>query len=192
MKQVNQGSNQYCGPAVLSILTGLDTDKTAQLIKSVDSNYNGSYVYMPSLLLALRRGGFDANVVEKDCSLFRLFHSIASKDGQYIVVVPSHVVAVEVTQGKVYLCDNHTKEPINGAASSRLGQRVLECYKVEPRPQPKLLREYVSSTQGNGKVYFEYRTEYDDTEYDTIESLGYIVTKDREQVKAIAMKLLLD
>lgn len=145
MREVKTGSNQYCGPAVLSILTGRSTDECASLIRSVDPHYSGREVQLTVLVEVLKKISFNCNLVPNTSgSIFSVFHRIYNNPGFYVVVVRKHVVCVEVQADKqILLCDNHTKEPINGAASARLGQFVEAIYKVEPKPAPVFLRNEI-------------------------------------------------
>lgn len=136
MKQVNQGSNIYCGPAVLSIVSGKNTDECAKVINKIRGKSSYSEVkeiYSETELpKALDLLGFDCNKVPnlEDASLLWTFHLIKNMDGMYIVQVPKHVVAIEVKEGKILFCDNHTKEPMNAANSARLGassSKRMEC-----------------------------------------------------------------
>ena len=50
LKAVNVGMNKYCGPAVLSILTGKSTDECARVISSINGSYNVAGVQLNDLL----------------------------------------------------------------------------------------------------------------------------------------------
>lgn len=138
MNKVKQGQNQYCVPAVISILTGKDTDECARAISRVTGSSRVEGVAYTDTLEVLKRLGMQVTSEPQasDQSLFSSMHYLSRIDGMYIVGVPGHVVAIEVKEHKVYLCDNHTKEPISGAASARLGQRVDKVYKVSVPPPP--------------------------------------------------------
>lgn len=146
MKQVNQGSNIYCGPAVLSIVSGKNTDECARVINKIRSKPSYTDVkeiYSETELpKALDMLGFDIDRVniDEDSSLLWTLHMICNIEGMYIIQVPAHVVAVEVKDKRVYLCDNHTKEPINAANSARIGQRVAKVWSVRERPKAKTFK----------------------------------------------------
>lgn len=142
MNKVRFGNNQYCVPSVLSILTGKDTDECARVISSITGKYEITTVYTKDTLKALEKLKFKYQRIDNACdvSLFSAMHLIARTSGMYLVQTFTHSVAVEVTPDhKVLLCDNHTKEPINGACSARLGQKVEEVYLVTELPKPTVV-----------------------------------------------------
>jgi hypothetical protein len=142
---VNIGQNKFCGPAVLSILTGKSTDECASVISRINGHYNVKGVMMNDLLRAADRLGFSQEKIDVDnLSLYRALISLVNKDGMYIVMVPAHFVCIEVREKKVYFCDNHTKEPIPAASSARLDMKVLSCYKVTKRAEEAKLSEPLS------------------------------------------------
>ena len=148
LKAVEFGFNKFCGPSVLSILTGKSTDECARVISKINNTYDVKGVLLTDLLNAAKQLGFkttDMNLGQQ--SLFGALVSIAPKgNAQYIVTLTNHFVCVEVTDGKLYFCDNHTKEPIPAASSARLSMQVLFIHKVEkdynyveplpPKPKP--------------------------------------------------------
>lgn len=147
LKAVEFGFNKFCGPAVLSILTGRSTDECARVIQSINGQYDIRGVLLTDLLRAANKLGFDQiNVDVNNMSLFRALITLAPKgDATYIVTVPNHFVCVEVAANKIYFCDNHTKEPIPAASSARLQMLVINVHRivkrtdfVEPvKPKPK-------------------------------------------------------
>lgn len=149
LKSVNIGQNKFCGPAVLSILTGKSTDECARVISRINGQYNVTGVVINDLLRALDKLGFDQKNIEASGSLYRVLTSIVKNDGMYVVMVTGHYVCIEVQDKKIYFCDNHTKEPIPAASSARLGMPVLGVYQVIKRadvvdelPKPKPKPEY--------------------------------------------------
>jgi hypothetical protein len=60
-------------------------------------------------------------------------------DGFYLVMIPNHFVCIEVSERKIYFCDNHTKEPMPAASSARLLQPVLAVYKIIKRPKDPVI-----------------------------------------------------
>lgn len=143
------GMNKFCGPAVLSILTGKSTDECAAVISRINGQYQVRGVLLNDLLLAAERLGFDSKAVDSAGSLFGTIVRLVHNDGMYIVMVPSHFVTIEVKDKKAFFCDNHTKEPIPAASSARLGQKVISVYKVTKRPEivlppipPKIFMKY--------------------------------------------------
>lgn len=141
MKAVNLGMNKYCGPAVLSILTGKSTDECANVISRITGNYKVQGVWLEDLLKAANKLGFTSEKIEPANTLFATMHRLAAKgDGMYIVTITGHFVVIEVNEGKLYFCDNHTKEPIPAASSARMMQRCLAAHKVIRKPPPQVIR----------------------------------------------------
>jgi hypothetical protein len=139
LKAVEFGFNRFCGPSVLSILTGRSTDDCAKAITKVNGMYDVRGVYTKDLLEAAKVMGFKSkDMYVGEVSLYRALMSIARTEGLYIVTVTGHFVCVEVTaEHNLYFCDNHTKEPIPAASSARLGMQVVSVHKVEKDPDWK-------------------------------------------------------
>jgi hypothetical protein len=133
-----QGFNVYCGPGVLAALTGKSTDQCAAVISAITGQKVIKAVHLVNIIEAVRRLGFTAETIRAQTgSLFGLFRQLYDKPGFYIIEVPGHVVAIEVTDvdegGRaIYLIDNHTKHAISAASSARLTQKVVSVYKVNP------------------------------------------------------------
>lgn len=135
--------NKYCGPAVLSILTGRNTDECARIIRSINGQYEVAGVQLDDLLRAADKLGFDQRKIEVGGSLYRSLLSLSNRNGLYVITVPHHFVVIEVNNKEIFFCDNHTKEPMRAAASARLMQPCLACYRVERRKdyvEPEPLR----------------------------------------------------
>lgn len=139
LNAVNIGMNKYCGPAVLSILTGKSTDDCARVISSINGKYTIEGITLSDLLTAASRLGFDNEAVPHGNSLYSTLIRLVNSDGLYIVTVANHFVAIEVSEKKIYFCDNHTKEPMPAASSARLQQQVKFVHKVFKRREPVLL-----------------------------------------------------
>lgn len=139
LKAVEFGYNKYCGPAVLSILTGKSTDECARVISRINGQYNIVGVTLTDLMKAAQQLGFITENMHVDgMSLFRALLTLAPRgDGTFIVNVPNHWVCIEVTDGKLYFCDNHTKEPIPAASSARLSMPAIAVWKVTKDPNFK-------------------------------------------------------
>jgi hypothetical protein len=130
------GLNQYCGPSVLSALTGRSTDSCAAVISAVSGRNTIKAVQVTHLLQACERLGFTTEQVKSPAgTVFGLLSSLHGRPGFYIIVVPHHVIAVEVSD-KIYLIDNTTKRAINAANSARLTQRIENVWQVKPKPKP--------------------------------------------------------
>jgi ABC-type bacteriocin/lantibiotic exporter with double-glycine peptidase domain len=146
------GQNRYCGPAVLSILTGKSSDECANVISQINGQYNVTGVQINHLMQAADKLGFDQIPIKTiaGSSLYRTLVQLALIDGMYILLIESHYVVVEVKEKKIYLCDNHTKEPIPAESSSRLSMKVATAYRVikreniiVPKIEPVKLKKYV-------------------------------------------------
>jgi hypothetical protein len=146
LKAVEFGFNRYCGPSVLSILTGRSTDDCANAIAEVTGTYSVTAVYTKDLLEAARRMGFKStNMGLTEISMYRALVSIAPRgNGLYIVSTETHYVCIEVENGNISFCDNHTREPIPAASSARLMTPIVSVYRVdkdenyvEPPPKKK-------------------------------------------------------
>jgi hypothetical protein len=140
LKPVTEGFNKFCGPAVLSILTGKSTDECAQVISRINGAYNVSGVLLTDLLKACDKLSFDQRLITADGnSLYRELMTLVNTNGMYIVTLASHFVCIEVKDKQIFFCDNHTKNPITAASSARLGQQVIAIHKVterEKQPEP--------------------------------------------------------
>lgn len=147
-----EGGNRYCGPAVLSILTGITTTEAETLLRRATGRHNIVGVYPFEMKAALNLMDWQMEEVKDlyDRSLYFTFTQIYSKPGMYVIGVPAHVIAVEVKDRKIYLCDNHTRNPINAGNSARLGQKVVTIHKIGPKPIPmeRLIRQYVVPSVG--------------------------------------------
>ena len=149
INEVTIGMNRYCGPAVLSILTGKNTDQAAAAIYHVCPSYRGEGVNIQDLLKALDKLGFDQERIEHGTTLYDSLVRIISREGMYVVGLlnddpkrlDGHVVCIEVQERKIYFCDNHTKVIMPASQSARLLQRVKYIYRVSKRPDPVLLNK---------------------------------------------------
>lgn len=132
-----KGFNQYCGPGVLSAITGRSTDACAAVISAVTGAKVIKAVQMASLVEALKRIEFEAHEISAPgVTLYGCLSGLSHRDGFYIIGVPKHVIALEVKEKTIYLIDNHTKHTINAAASARLSQIVDKVYHVKPKIKP--------------------------------------------------------
>ena len=189
LKEV-QGLNIYCGPAVLSALTGKSTDECASVISSISGQREIKAVQMEHLLKALDRLGFSSKeYYQPNSILFGALSYLSHHEGMYVITVPHHVVAVEVVDKKIYLIDNHSKSPINAAGSARLTQKVERVWRIEPKPAPVFLRDYIKLKRHPNSIdlykVYEYVNPQDNTQY----SLGYIRFKDKTELDQILYDL---
>ena len=138
LKSVNIGQNKFCGPAVLSILTGKNTDECARAISKVNGSYNVTGVLLTDLIKAADNLGFNSEPVMSTLyrtSLYGSLVQLVNKDGMYIFTLPKHFICIEVKDKQIHFCDNHTKSPIRAASSARLGQTVVAIHKVTKKPE---------------------------------------------------------
>jgi len=198
LKSVNIGMNKYCGPAVLSILTGRNTDECAKVIRSITNNYEVAGVQLQHLLQAASKLGFIQEMIPTQGSLYRMLLGLAKREGFYIITVPSHFVVIEVTDKDIFFCDNHTKEPIKAAASARLMQACLACYRVARRAdyvEPELLKLLSEELTTEVKFYEMYQIEvrrerkYNYKENNTSTIVGIIPSLTKDDLFRITAEL---
>jgi len=174
------GFNEYCGPGVISIITGVSTDRAAAVISAITGKRVIKGVQTSYLLQAFDRLGYDQKRMPLYASLLGgVLMQLCKQDGFYIAVVPEHFVAIEINKGDIWFCDNHSKQPINAAASARLTQRVEQVYQIIPRadkvqppaplippvpkPNPNPVKFFIKTTVHSDRVEVNKFTEYDDT-----------------------------
>lgn len=134
MDSIKFGTNQYCGPSVLSAIAGITTDEAASLLQSIIGNTRPiKGVYEGDLIKAFESLKYNCNKLSPSGSVFSMMFNLQGKDGYYIFTVPGHYIAIEVNGNHRFICDNHTKEPIKVSSSARLGQRVISCFMVEKK-----------------------------------------------------------
>lgn len=134
MNNIQFGSNQFCGPSVLSAICGITTDEAAAVIQSVTGQHRDvKGVFSSDLRKSFVSLGYKCQTVNipSGFSVFKAMFALTGKDGIYIFMVPGHFIAIEVNGKNRFICDNHTKEPINLSNSSRLSQKVSSIFKVE-------------------------------------------------------------
>jgi ABC-type bacteriocin/lantibiotic exporter with double-glycine peptidase domain len=180
LNSVNIGQNKYCGPAVLSILTGKSTDECARVISSINGKYTIEGVELKHLLLAAERLGFDSEGINPAANLYGTLVSLAPRDGVYIVTITGHFVVIEVKDKKIYFCDNHTKEPMPAAASARMMQACKAVHKVVKRREPMLVKSKVTAKktltmdEGYCTVVITEQITYDIEKYNKTNTIGWV------------------
>lgn len=143
MHSVSEGMNKFCGPAVLSIVTGKNTDECADAISRVSGKYTVTGVTIDNLIKAAKL--LRVTIEPMKTNSYMLFGAASQLSyhppGMYIVLLKGHFVCIEVTANKqVLFCDNHTKEPIDAASAARMSSKVFGVYKATPREEPVFLR----------------------------------------------------
>ena len=149
LNEVNFGNNKYCGPSVMSILTGCTTDEAERLFKRVTDRHTITYTTPDEMknALNLMEPPWDMETlsISQNASLYFTLTQLYSRPGMYVIGVPAYVITIEVNNKKIYLCDNHTKSPINAGNSARLSQKVTGVYRIYPKPIPmgRLIRKFI-------------------------------------------------
>ena len=197
LNSVNIGQNKFCGPAVLSILTGRNTDECAYAISRVNGNYNIKGVQTKDLLLAAEQLGFTNESVDTGRTLYGTFVKLANQDGMYIISIlkPNHFVTIEVIDKKIYFCDNHTKEPMPAESSSRMHQIVEMAHRVwkkpvpPPPPTPILLLTDYNVVVSNNQIAVDRVLIYKNPDDNRKEQIGVIRTKDAEELKRVLKRI---
>lgn len=188
LKEVH-GLNTYCGPAVLSALTGRSTDECAAVISSITGQTTIKGVFTKDILLALKKLRFNSEPVLCGRTLYGTILRLADHDGFYIIVVPHHYVALEVSNHQVYLIDNHTKAPLLANSSARMMQKVEAAWKVTKKAEPKLLSSSIRLVEVTGYIQVQKLNEYENAEDNTLEKLGQFNYQSRQTLIAITDKL---
>lgn len=193
LKDINFGMNQYCGPSVLSALTGKSTDECASVISSISGKAQITFVEINHLLAALKRLRFTIETIKPvGNSLYA--NLVSLKPGMYVIIVPRHVIAVEATESERYLIDNHTKRAINAASSARLMQTVQQIWKVVPLPPKRFLRTEIkvewNQAYSLGKnIRLTWNDIYENNADNETGSMGSIYLRKREDLDVLVQKL---
>lgn len=126
-------SNGWCGPAVISSITGCTTDEAAKVIQEIRGNSRQVVgVDHTDLCEAFKRLGYNTTYYTHLARAGNLFYVLSIlSDGVYVIIVPGHYICIEVDGPRRYICDNHTKKPLNASISSRGMQRVMMVIGVE-------------------------------------------------------------
>lgn len=127
------GENKYCGPSALATICGITTDEAEKVIQSVLGNSKPvKGLWESDLKDAFRFFGYHTMKVNLPAgmSLFSAMFRMGNNIGTYVFNIPHHYVVIEITANDRFICDNHTKSPLNLASSARLNQRVLSVFKV--------------------------------------------------------------
>ena len=147
--------NRYCGPAVLSIFTGARTDDCAEEIGKVIRSYTVKGVSAENLIEVGEKMGLKFSEIPafRDRSIFWTGTVLCKLPASmYLVTLKTHYIALEVRDGMLYICDNHTKKEIELQNSSRLSQKVERVWRVEvvkPYSKPIITKtEYAAERFG--------------------------------------------
>lgn len=194
MDEVKFGFNQFCGPAALSVLSGKNTDECAWAISHINGQYKIKGVTVPDLIAAGKKLGllFEEVNALVGRSLFFTASAMSKSNGRYLIVIPKHFIVVEVLNGNIMLCDNHTKNPIKLESSARLMQRVERVYAVTTAP-PEVIPVVVSSTYSVDRIDQRVTFKQIDTLSDggiKIRPLGSITLSDTNSLQELAFALM--
>lgn len=126
------GDNKWCGPGVISAIAGITTDEAEKLLQNeAGINRAITLVQMDWVKEVFTKLGYQMVPVRAQGSLYFTLTMLSMKpNAVYILVVPHHVVAIEVIDKRIYFVDNHTKSPMNAASSARMMQRVTHIWRV--------------------------------------------------------------
>ena len=186
-----QGLNVYCGPAVLSALTGKSTDECASVISSINGRREIKSVSVADLLAALKKLRFDCMPIGRiNYSLFGTLNSLSRVNGFYVITVPRHVIAIEVIDGKIFLIDNHSKQPLPAESSARLTQKVELIYKVVKLAEPKFISNKIRVTRNISSIRIESLNTYEDENDNSISGRGDIYFTNDRELKEIINELV--
>jgi hypothetical protein len=197
MNKVTTGDNNYCGPAVLSVVSGRSVDYCARIIGEIIGKAPDKVkgVYPADLFKAAARLRIRHEKIEPPASsLFAVASNLVHRgEATYILEIPKHYIAIEVTAAReIFLCDNHTKEPINLAGSARLSQKVEQIWKCSVKPAAVLIRDTVEVVEvknsADSAYYINIIKEYEDPE-DNFKCSKGLFRADRNELKIIAAKL---
>lgn len=117
---------------------------------------------------------------------------LSDKLGMYIIIIPKHVVAVEVTEDNhIYLIDNHSKSPLPAEGSARLSQRCDAVYKITKKAEPVFLKTEIKIEVSKYSKHLNINAIdiYENSEDNINRSLGFIYHKDLEELKAVITRL---
>lgn len=191
LKDINFGINQYCGPSVMSAMTGKTTDECTAVIMSITGQHQIKGVNTTHLVKAFEKLRFDVKKQKVyGYTLYAVLNSISKENGMYIVTVPKHVVAVEVQDNRIWLIDNHSKTALPAEGSARLTQRVDDVYKVTAKPAPICIESVVKVTiHPHHHVIIERINFYDISDDNVTISLGDFVFNNNDELDEIVNQL---
>lgn len=191
LKDINFGMNQFCGPAVMSAITGKTTDECAAVISAITGKKEIRAVYTKDLMSAFKMLKFKAEKVQHyGYTLYAVISFLVNHDGMYVITVPKHFIAIEIKDKQIYIIDNHTKVPINAAASARLSQKVDEVYKITPRPDPVILTTEIEVEDLFGHISIRKVITFEDGVDNKSISMGHIYYNGDKELKDIIAGLL--
>ena len=192
---VNLGMNQFCGPAVLSIYTGCNTDDCAEEISKVTNQFKIRGVYPEDLMKAGTAMGLDFQEIPsfQGRSVFWAGSVlIKMQPSMYLVTIPKHYIAIEVRDQTIYICDNHTKQEIELQNSARLSQkieRVWRVIKVREYSRPHAVSYQFHAEMIGGSTYIKKVITMSDGGI-KINTLGSIQATSPTELQEIAFEIM--
>lgn len=123
------GSNHFCGPGALAIITGHSTGDCARVLRQVSGKRSIMRIAVPYMLQAMDKLGIQHGPMIEPArgtalSRFMVTHS----HGRYLVVITGHYCVIDTTTCQV--CDNHTIYPLPIAKYSRQGHWVRKAWRI--------------------------------------------------------------
>lgn len=130
MHNVSFGKNLFCGPSAVSAIAGITTDEAASILSRITGKRKITGVYLDELKKAFEFLGY--KVQDQNLSARTVYGCLFGlrTDGYYVFMVPRHFIAIEVNGSHKYICDNHSKNPINASSSARLGDKAIACFRI--------------------------------------------------------------
>lgn len=131
---VLKGKNRYCGPAVVSALTKINTDEAARLMRTVRGRRAIKGSHLCEVNGALRHFGLQAVQIHGDRNVRLIGYTFATwarlfrreVDEVFLIVAGNHW---QLVQGRRYVCGQSIKiVPVSKAPHRRA--RVTETYKL--------------------------------------------------------------
>jgi len=189
--------NIYCGPAVLSIFTGARADDCADEISKINGQFKIKGVTSSDLIKTGESMGlrFVENAAFTGRSIFWA-GSVLIKlpPGMYLVTIPKHYIALEVRDGNLYICDNHTKTEIELQNSSRLSQKIERLWRVEivkPYSKPTIVQTEFAVDKIGMSIHIRMIHTLSDEGIKIIPIGSFSVTQHyKEELREIAFKLM--
>jgi hypothetical protein len=126
------GRNSYCGPAVISTLTGMTTDSAAEIVRRRTGQRVVKGMYTRELRDALYSLGITSDVrpvTGKPTLNQWMTHHRENSKSTYLVVVTGHFIVVQQS----HMIDNHTGTPEWVERSHCFRKRVREVYRLNDR-----------------------------------------------------------
>lgn len=114
IQPVQFGENEFCGQAVVSIITGRTTDKAEKKFQELRDNFNKPIkgIWLRELEIVLGRFGYSWKGIPYVKGTLFTNLSMINNTGIYVFSLYDHVVVLERTYRDWLLCDNHTKKPM--------------------------------------------------------------------------------